>query len=55
MPGRPRSHHDAGVDVADLIAVFVQPIDSGLHLFQDAGLTDRFHDADNRVPVALVT
>src|SRR5688572_23168250 len=50
-----RSNHEAEVEAADLVAVFVQPIDSGLYLLQHTGFADRLEDADNRVPVALFT
>jgi hypothetical protein len=48
-------HNDAELEAADLVAVFVQPIDGGLHVLQHAGFANRLHDADNRIPVTFFT
>ena len=49
-----RANHDAASRVADLVALFVHAIDRGLQLVEHAALADRLHDADDRVPVALL-
>src|SRR5688500_5131728 len=49
------SYHKAKVEAADLVGVFVQPIDGRLRLRQHTGLPDWLDDAHNRVPVTLLT